>query len=386
MPPGILTGSLPLTALKRVSPSRFQSLKDCALREVWAAGGVPPQLPATPAARLGSAIHRLLEEAGKGLLWENGSSVIEKRWEVLVAEAEGAMQLSWLERQFVPLRAAVSDYQVRRLRAIQRAREIAQCIQTVPLPSGGDPAKGCELWVVTPDGLAGGYIDQVEASPAGPVLRDYKSGHILEAEPVQGATTVKATYEVQLKLYASIYASAVGVWPGRLELVPLHGPVREVAFTDSECQELLRQAREAITSINSLIAEHPPAKAEAMLATPSPGACRYCVFRPSCGAYRNARERADAEGWPEDLWGRVRDKRVLGNGRILLTLEPSAPGLPLSAIRGRSPDSSRHPALPDLSPGHDAAVFSLRGCGQGGTFQETAWTVIYRLEGGSKQT
>jgi hypothetical protein len=382
MKPGILSGNLPLAPLKRISPSRFQSLKECALRELWAVGGPPNQLPAAPAARLGSAIHRLLEEAGKGLFREGGRTAIEKRWDGLVGEAESVMQASWLERHFLPLKNAVSDFEVRKLRAIQLAQEITESFPAAQVPPGGQGPRGTEVWVSTPDGLAGGYIDQVEASPAGPVLRDYKSGHILEeGASAQGAKVVKEAYEVQLKLYAAIYASTTGVWPARLELVPLQGPVREVAFTASECQELVRQAREAIVAINAILRNNAQEAAETMLAAPSPAACRYCLFRPSCAAYKRAREHAVPEQtWPDDLWGTVREKRVLGNGKVLLAIQPTTRCLPLATVRGLSPNPDRHPALPNLQVGNPVAVFGLKGGEQGATFRESAWTVIYRPE------
>jgi RecB family exonuclease len=380
MTPGVLSRRSPLVPLERISPSRFLSLKECPLREVWAAGDAPNLLPGSPAARLGSSIHRLLEEAGKGV-FRDGGTKIETRWDELAAEAESAMKNSWLEKHFVPLRTSVANYEVRRLKAIERAKEISQLVSTSSPIAAGQPTKRCELWVTTPDGLAGGYIDQVDVTPAGPVLRDYKTGHILEPASGRGEGAVKETYEVQLKLYAAIYASTAGVWPARLELVPLQGPVREVPFTESECLELLREAREAVSSINSIIKNNSPRKAEELLAAPGPAACRYCPFRPFCAAYENARKGAMAEEtWPRDIWGTVQEKRVLGNGGILLTLQPDSIGSPPVTIRGLSPSPERHPALPLLVPGSAAAAFNLRGAGQGGTFQETARTVIYCVE------
>jgi hypothetical protein len=218
------------------------------------------------------------------------------------------------------------------------------------------------------------------------VLRDYKSGQILEDASAQATGAVKEAYEVQLKLYAAIYATAAGVWPARLELVPLQGPVREVTFTAPECQELLQKARESVVTINSIVANNPPADAEARLAAPTPRACRYCLYRPFCTAYRRTREHGTAveDGWPDDLWGTVQEKCVLGNGKMLLTIQPGIPGLPQATIRGLSPSPDRHPALPELLPGNTVAVFGLKGGGQSGTFQESPWTVIYRLVGHSK--
>jgi RecB family exonuclease len=381
MTPGILSGKLPLVQLKRVSPSRFQSLKGCALKEVWAAAGAEPLLPASPSARLGSAIHRLLEEAGKGLFAGAGATAIAERWEALVAGAEAAMRDSWLERHFVPLKTAITDYQVRKLRAIQRANAIAQMSPAAPATAPGQSTGGCELWVATPDGLVGGYIDQVEISNARPVLRDYKTGHILEGASEETPGAVKECYEVQLKLYAAIYAASTGVWPTKLELIPLNGGAREVKYVRSECEQLLREAREALAGINSIIVKNSPATAESLLAAPTPNSCRYCLFRPACSAYRLARERAASDkGWPEDLWGNVSEKRVLRNGKILLTVLPTVLGSPRTTLRGLSASPKRHPVLPNLATGDLVAVFGLKAAAPGGTLQESSWTVVYRLD------
>jgi RecB family exonuclease len=384
MTPGVLSGKLPLTQMKRISPSRFQSLKECALREVWAAACVEPLLPASPYARLGSAIHRLLEEAGKGLLAGADATAIEERWEVLVAGAEAAMRGSWLERHFVPLRTAIADYQVRKLRAIQRANAIAQMSPASPAMAPGQSTGGCELWVATPDGLVGGYIDQVELSDARPVLRDYKTGQILEGASEEAPGAVKECFEVQLKLYAAIYAASTGVWPAKLELIPLHGGAREVKYVRSECEQLLGEAREVLAGINSIIVNNSPATAESLLAAPTPNSCRYCLFRPACSAYRLAREKraASDNGWPEDLWGNVSEKRVLRNGKILLTVQPTVLGSQCTTLRGLSASPERHPVLPNLATGDLVAVFGLKAAAPGGTLQESSLTVVYRLDAG----
>ena len=68
MSEGVLEFTPRIEALKTISPSRFTALQECALREVWAASQTPQLLPSSPSARLGSIIHRLLQEAGEGRL------------------------------------------------------------------------------------------------------------------------------------------------------------------------------------------------------------------------------------------------------------------------------------------------------------------------------
>src|SRR5262249_34024303 len=142
MTPGILDCTLEIAPIRRVSPSRYEGLKGCALREAWAAAGQEPLLPLPPAARIGIAIHQLLEEAGKGHLAPAERAVVERRWEELVARVESAMSGSWLERQFVPVRSAVPDLEVRRLRAQERALAIAHAAGTAGRAPAGKVMTG----------------------------------------------------------------------------------------------------------------------------------------------------------------------------------------------------------------------------------------------------
>ncbi len=94
--PGVLPQTPSVHPLKRVSPSRFFSLTECPLREVWGASRQQPLLPNSPAARLGSVIHRLLEISGKGLIKNSDPVEIQHVWEGLVRNTEQEMEESWL--------------------------------------------------------------------------------------------------------------------------------------------------------------------------------------------------------------------------------------------------------------------------------------------------
>ena len=86
---------------------------------------------------------------------------------------------------------------------------------------------GSELWVENTDRSVGGRIDRIEASAAGPIIQDFKSGRITEESTTRGQLTLIADYESQLRLYAALYAEQTGRWPAAMELVPLDGaPVR----------------------------------------------------------------------------------------------------------------------------------------------------------------
>ena len=382
MIPGVLDKRLTVKPISRVSPSRYDAMKQCSLREVWQAGGQPFLLPVSPAARLGSAIHQLLEDAGRGRLTPGGQETMEHRWDELVCEAESAMRASWLERQFVPLRLSVPDFEVRQRRAQQRALTIAQAADSVrSKPAPGRMPAVFEMWVATPDGSVGGYIDHVERRD-GPILRDYKSGSIHDAAAGASANTVKESFVQQMRLYAALYAKTTGSWPAKLELVPLDGESAEIPFDAAVCEVLLEEVISTRSRINSTVVELASRHEdiEVRLASPSAASCRQCLFRPACLPYRQARMNpSDDEEWPNDVWGELHEMRQLGNGKLLITIRTGHTSRDVIHIRGITAGSERHPALKHSHQGDLLGVFGLKGVAATGTLSETPWTVIYKL-------
>lgn len=385
--PGILPAVPALRPLRRVSPSRFLSLRECALREIWTASKQAPLLPASPAARLGSVIHRLLQEAGEGLLGDGNRTAVDSEWLKLVEIAEGEMRDSWLERSLVPLSKTVPQYEVRKIRACIKAAEVAKESIRQPQSSGTIAANRFESWVETPDGLVGGSIDQVKETSGGAILRDFKSGHVIDIENQAAGPEIKEEYKLQLKLYAALFASKHGRWPVKLEVVPLQGPAREVPFDARECNQLLQEAVTSLKQLNERIdlASRQLAAGTAIraFANPSPSNCRFCVFRPCCEAFRAAKDVTACDaGWARDVWGVVSDYKILGNQKIGLSLRVSGYPYEVARIRGIDPNPERHPALPCISVGEKVAVYNLRGSAERGEFSETSSTTIYLVPAG----
>jgi hypothetical protein len=376
---GIIPAAPPVSPLKSISPTQFVSLRECALKGVWGANRVPPLLPPAPAARLGSVIHQLLEEAGEGRFVSGDRSGIDHRWQELISESHTAMRGSWLERHFVPLSASVHDFEVRRIQAIERAQEVAAGRAVAPEPPreiGERAPYGYELPVSTSDGLVRGQIDAVLCSETGPLIRDYKSGAIFDTRS-KGALVVKAAYEVQLQLYAGLYAEATGTWPARLEVVPVLGGPVPVPFERSACTALLNEARAELERTNNTIKRHDssPLQLQQILASPDASACGSCLYRPACTPYREAT--SAGQGWPNDLWGRVGEIRKLGNERLMITL--GRPAVSPARVRGLSADPSRHPALKEVHAGEEIGLFNLKATTSPDAFAESAFTVVYRF-------
>jgi hypothetical protein len=324
----------------------------------------------------------LLQEAGEGLLGDGNHAAVESEWLKLVEIAEGEMRGSWLERSLVPLSKTVPQYEVRKIRACIKAAEVAKESVRQPQTSGTLAPNRFESWVETPDGLVGGSIDQVKETGGGAILRDFKSGHVINIETQSAGPEVKEEYKLQLKLYAALFASKHGRWPVKLEVVPLQGPTREIPFDAGECNQLLEEAVSLLNGLNERIelASRQPIATAAIrtFATPSPSNCRFCVFRPRCEAFQSAKDSTATDAdWPRDIWGVICDFKVLENQKIGLGLKVSGYPYEIARIRGINPTSERHPALPYIREGERVALYNLKGNAERGELSEAQATVIY---------
>ena len=110
-------------------------------------------------------------------------------------------------------------------------------------PPGMPQPYGFELPVASADGLVRGRIDRVIESPNGPIIQDFKTGNVYDA---QGNLyrTVRLEYQVQLRLYAALYFEVYGAWAAALELVPLQGEIVPVSLDRTDAVRLLAEAKE----------------------------------------------------------------------------------------------------------------------------------------------
>lgn len=369
--PGVLPNSFAVAPISRISPSRFVGLKSCWLREIWANNRLQALLPTNARAHVGTIVHEMLAAAGRGEL--SSEAEIESYWVTLVSSTEQEMLSQWLEHSLVPLNKSVRNYSVDALRAINKAREIAmwrkdRVAADVAVGSGC----GFELWVHTPDKRVGGYIDHAYHDGDGIVIRDYKSGYVFESTDSGGS--VKEAFTVQLRLYAALYSFTFAQWPNKLELMPTQGPSVAVPFNPTECINLVNEASSLLDAINATVLRtNEKQLSPTTLASPSPGTCFHCAYRPGCSAYVQIEKQSDA-GWPMDEWGITKDIRALMNGQLAVILETSHG---TEVIRGISP-GGRHPALANVLPGQPLAIFNLQKSFPGSGLQEGLYTTIYR--------
>lgn len=368
----------------RVSPSRYTATQACLLREVWTAAGNEPLLPPSPLAELGSVIHRLLEAAGRGQLHGGKKEKVDATWDELVLDAERNMAGSTLRQHQVPMSKSIPDFQVRKLRACRRAAKIAHDAFRAcdGRPRQSPQYTGFELWVESDDGQVGGYIDRVTMTEEGVVLCDYKSGAVLDSGTGDGSGEPKRAYKVQMELYAALYRLKSGVWPIRLEIVPLQDTPLEVRFDPENAERLLEEASTFLRSANKRIAEVENGSTEISdLASPKGMNCRLCLFRPACQAYWIAKRKESQEKWPVDVEGFLRETTSLRNGKVCMKIaEDDSPTSSCITVRNLTDSMDRHPLLHRTSIGKRVAVYGLNRDYRSGDYTETQNTVIYGID------
>lgn len=379
--PGTLDGEPTVLPLRNISPSRYEGILQCALREVWAAGKQTNLLPVSPVAQVGLIIHRLLEDAGPGLLGVGDQKAIELRWGELVRLTEERMRSNWLDRHLVPLKNQVADLEVRKIRAWNRAFEIslASSVSERRLPVRSKEF-GTEIPVASRDGLVAGRIDRVIMSSEGPIIIDYKSGAISEQNRETNSIDIKPGYVRQLHLYAALYHASTGIWPVQLQLVPLSGVATNVEFDRLACSHLLNDAVETLNRVNRVIASSRGTDVNSRLANPNSSNCHFCVFRPRCRPYQRARiTLPQNRDWPGDVWGVLTGFWQLSNSKLSIEVQSEElPGVRYY-IRGLDPGVMRHPAIAHFHSGERIALYNLSGGELGKTYRESNLTTIYRV-------
>lgn len=374
--PGVLPLSPSVSPIKRISPSRYFALRECELREIWAANRVAHSLPTLANARLGTIIHRLLEAAAKGEFQGTSAEIVSERFEQAVNIVEEQMRGIWFESQLVPLRDAIPKYEVQRLRVLRRLVKFSSSPRYAPRISSSTVAVGCELWVQLENGEVGGYIDRVVEEHGYLVIQDYKTGLIFQEMEGSDEVRVKPEYMCQLQMYAALYYATFGVWANELRVVPTQGAEISIPVVPDDCLRLVTEASVQLEETNRKVAmaKENPGYVE-MLARPSAVTCRNCVYRPSCGEYQRARANTEEDGWPNDVCGSLKDLQVLPNGRLNITMATSGG---TQFIRSLTP-GQRHPALLSIRAGDELYCFNLRRGLSGAQYEENRYTTIYRL-------
>jgi len=283
------------------------------------------------------------------------------------------------ERRYVPLRDHVKKFDVLRIKALARAEELAGQATGSKASEDRQPAGptkyGFELPVASADGLIAGKIDRVMPSAAGAVVQDYKSGAIFSETGAEPA--IKSEYQLQMKMYGALYAEQTGDWPARLELIPLNGDAHEIPFNGDECVDLLNTARLILNGVNDLVRAHQTDqdKLEPLLAEPSPIACKFCAYRPSCGAYLSALPH-DESDWPGDIYGQLASIKRLANGSHMVEIRANDGSF--LYLRDVSEAALKDAEMSDADQGKLVGVFNALRTKSPQAFEARTFTTILK--------
>ncbi|MFN8552536.1 MAG: PD-(D/E)XK nuclease family protein [Candidatus Obscuribacterales bacterium] len=335
--------------LKTISPSRFQSLALCQLRELWNSS-LPDSkrhLPPWPAARVGTIIHKLLELAAKGKIHDN----VEHCWRELVSQSEDDLANSWVTRPLIPLSRTQPSFEVRMYRALRKATEVVGKYVSSAAPQS---QFGPEIKVKSRDGTVRGAIDLVRPGEAGPVIVDYKTGTIFETDN-NAFAVIKPEYVTQMTLYAALYHEQFDTWPSGLELVPLRGQTVRLSFDTSKAAELLEEAKDSLRAVNAKVEQH---TSISELASLSPENCKFCQHRPVCPAYREHAPTLASAAFPFDEYGKL--VAIHRQTDELVSLQMRTANGDDREIKDIVYNFDRHPTLAFVDAGSNLAIFNLK--------------------------
>lgn len=352
-----------VTPLGYVSPSSFERLAGCPLQVAYGRahqdGGARSE---SPAQRLGTAAHRVVEWAAREerLREPPEPSWVADRWAAALAEQRAAAAVAGdLVRYGDPEAWAdtiITEARLRRL--LRRLAEWAAALGVQPLP---------EQELQSSDGRLRGVVDLIARASTGTYLADVKTGRIED----RASGDLKAAYVSQLHIYAYLEHEVSGTWPRDLRLEPLAGSTQVIAADAAIAQNL---AEEALTALNGFNESLPMVEAR-----PDAAVCAFCPHLARCPAVWKA---ANPEWERNVIRGHVLERRDHENGTTTLVVSLDAGTMPLDGrnpITVRSMSPVEHAQVVALEPGDAVALSGVVQERDRDTFMLAAWGLLTRM-------
>lgn len=294
--------------IKRISPSQFYSMKNCAYKSLLAeAFDKKPLLPVSPNAYFGIVLHKILELVTKGVIRN------EHEFNTHFEEQVKFIESKLTEQGYgflLPLQKNVKDFGLKKVLIKKHIRNFPEKSAVV-----SDVKFQSEKWFESKDKLIGGKIDLVIETDAEAEIIDFKTGAVTEDmldDDGEVFTEVKYAYQEQLKLYAYLYFETMGKFPTRLSLVDVAKHKFSMDFSQEECGELFEEAEELLIATNDSIASGE------YNANPSETNCMYCLYRPACRFYLQHLEKKTVFS---DVSGSIKNVKRYQNGNVSIDIE-----------------------------------------------------------------
>jgi RecB family exonuclease len=240
------------------------------------------EMPGSPAARLGTACHHVLELAGDGAFPPPSApawpEAFEAAWDQAIAAEEESARKHPLESHLPPANRW-PGYAMRKVRTRKLAAKLgANATKTTPAPG---MKVELEQEHAGFEGKLRGRPDIVRKTADGTAIEDYKTGSLYEAESGE----LKEGYRLQLLLYAALAEEVEGKGATSAKLIPLEGEPAQIEIEGTEASEAADAVIAAMDGYNQAVAA---GAALQDLARPEPGHCRFCPFAVRCPAFWSA--------------------------------------------------------------------------------------------------
>ncbi|WAC41068.1 PD-(D/E)XK nuclease family protein [Pedobacter sp. SL55] len=301
-------GEINFKEIKRISPSQFYSMKNCAYKSLLAeAFDKKPLLPLSPNAYFGTVLHKMLELIVKGIL--KGEDDFNAEFDRQVKALEEDLKQKGFGF-FVPLKVKLKNFGLKKIQLKKHLRSESE--KTTSL---GNIKFHSEKWFESQDKLICGKVDLVIENENEIEILDFKTGAIIQDcldDEGEIYSDVKNEYKEQLKIYAQLYFENTSKFPTALSLVDLAKQKFPVEFSEQECKSLFDEAKSLLKATNDCI------HTKLFSANPKQENCKYCLYRPACSFFHKELE---TDFSFNDVFGEVTNVKKFQNGNVSVFLQ-----------------------------------------------------------------
>lgn len=301
-------GEINFKEIKRISPSQFYSMKNCAYKSLLAeAFDKKPLLPLSPNAYFGTVLHKLLELIAKGIVKSEDDFNAEFDKQVKALE-EDLKQKGF--GFFVPLKVKLRNFGLKKIQLKKHLRSESENIKSL-----SNIKFHSEKWFESQDKLIGGKVDLVIENGNEIEILDFKTGAITQDcldDEGEIYSDVKNEYKEQLKLYAHLYFENTNKFPTGLSLVDLAKQKFPIEFSEQECKSLFDEAKSLLKSTNECL------NTKSFSANPKQENCIYCLYRPACSFFH---KKLETDFSFNDVFGEVTNVKKFQNGNVSVFLQ-----------------------------------------------------------------
>lgn len=351
-------GEINFKEIKRISPSQFYSMKNCAYKSLLAeAYDKNPLLPLSPNAYFGTVLHKMLELIVKGVIPNEEDFNYEFDKQVKILEED---LLNKGFSFFVPLKIKLRNFGLKKIQLKKHLRSDNKKIIT-----SGNTKFYSEKWYESKDQMIGGKVDLIIEEDNNIEIIDFKTGAITQDwldDEGETYSDIKEEYKEQLRLYAYLYFENTNKFPTNLSLVDLAKQKFQVEFSEKDCKSIYDEAKILLKETNDLV------KTKSFSANPNNETCKYCLYRPACSFFN---KKLETDLSLNDVFGEIKDVKKFQNGNVSLIIQNGEQQLTIKNL-----SSEKYQELVD-NKNKKVGIYNLRKETTGLIYSVTDTTMIY---------